>query len=141
MATRTASRMLLCTAVSTALILVASSPALALHSIGFKDNFFNSCDANVTIDDALIGSPGKIESWGGYRCPTGSTWAGEMTIKITRNGVKVKEVQKSINGSVSSDSVNATVADDAGTQNWQATLTLFRPGFASTIISTGVIPS
>ncbi|WP_144420344.1 hypothetical protein [Micromonospora haikouensis] len=134
-------RFLAATGTAAALVLFSSTPAMALSSTGFKDSFFNQCDANVTIDDALVGSPGKIEAWGGYVCPTGSTWAGTMTITIKRNGVAVKKTDKAANGKESSDSVNAAVADDAGTQDWQATLTLFRPGFSQTLIATGVIPS
>lgn len=116
-----------------------ASPASAHVATGYADSFYGQCDGNVTISDELIGSPGKIEAWGGFACPSKIPWAGQMTLQVFKNGVKVSEVKKSANGTT--DHIDATLTNSAGTQRWRAQLTLFRPGFASTIISTGEIPS
>src|SRR5215218_2224026 len=76
-------------AVAATAILMAASPASAATSSGVQDNFQFSCDASVYITDSLIGSPGRIEAWGGFSCPNPQQWGGVLEVEIYRNGVKV----------------------------------------------------
>lgn len=125
---------------SGALVLIVASPAAAHTSIGDKPNFFLECDASVYITNELVGSPGKIEAWGGFVCPSNLKWAGDLRLQILRNNAVVRNEQKHAPQS-SSDHIDATYDNTVGTQNWQAKLWLNRPGFDSTLITTGVIPA
>lgn len=122
------------------LVLTVASPAAAYTSVGEKPNFFLECDASVYITDELVGSLGKIEARGGFVCPGDLKWAGDLRLRIYRNNTEVKSVQKHAPQS-SSDHIDARYDNPVGTQNWQAKLWLNRPGFDSTLIVTGVIPS
>jgi hypothetical protein len=138
---RKAIRWLSAAALASAIIAVAGSPAYAETSSGHHDNFWYSCDASVYITDDLIGSPGKIEAWGGFACLR-QYWGGVMRLKIRKNGATVKEVVKNVpGGAAMTDHIDATVANSSGRQNWSATLTMSRPGMDTLVISTGVIPS
>jgi hypothetical protein len=128
-------------ALTSAIIAGAASPAHAETSSGHHDNFWYSCDASVYITDDLIGSPGKIEAWGGFACNR-QYWGGVMRLRINKNGAKVKEVTKNVpGGAAMSDHIDATVANSPGRQNWSATMWLSRPGMDTLVISTGVIPA
>ena len=140
MKARNALRWLATAAASTALILSVASPAAAQTAIGLKDDFFFGCDASVYISDSLPGSPGKIEAWGGYSCPSPTKWAGSMRIKIYKGSRVVAEAAKGT-GEASTDHVSVSASNASGTQEWRATLWLFRAGNPQTLIATGVISS
>lgn len=120
-------------------VLNLASPAQAQTSTGVKDDFYYSCDASVYITDDLIGSPGKIEAWGGFSCAQ-QYWGGTMRVEIWRNNVKVAEASKGI-ASAMTDHVDATTNNASGTQSWQAKLWLARPLSDSVLLTTGVIYS
>ncbi|MEU8409351.1 hypothetical protein AB0C19_24410 [Micromonospora sp. NPDC048842] len=119
--------------------LALASPASAKSSTGFADDFFPRCDANVTVADDLVGSVGKIDAYGGFFCETGREFSGTMTLQLFKNGAKVSEAKKGVNGN--GDSLGITVSNPVNPQDWRAKLTIFRPGFSSTIIDTGTIRS
>jgi hypothetical protein len=128
-------------AAASAIIAGAAAPAHAETSIGVHDNFFFSCDASVYITDSLIGSPGKIEAWGGFVCDR-QYWGGVMRLQIRRNGSKVAEVTKNVpGGAAMTGHIDATVTNISGRQNWQAVMWLSRPGSGTVVVSTGVIPA
>jgi hypothetical protein len=134
-------RWLTALAVAGAVVVGAAAPASAITSSGHHDNFFYSCDASVYISDTLIGSPGKIEAWGGFSC-AGHYWGGRMTLQIFKNGQQVKEVIKDVaKGAARTDHIDGWVANSSGSQRWSAKLWLFRPMSGTTLIATGEITS
>jgi hypothetical protein len=126
-------------ATTAGLLLATTGPASAATAIGTADDFFQQCDASVYVTDSLIGSSGKIEAWGGFVCPQSFKFVGQVRIDL-KNGTKVvKTDAKNVNAST--DSVNATVTNSSGVQSWHADLKIFRPGFDTWIVSTGVVKS
>ena len=121
------------------LLAATAGPASAKTSSGIWDDFFVQCDASVYVPDSLTGSPGKVEAWGGYSCPTSFKFIGEIKLQLKNGNTAVKTDQKNVNASTGD--VNATVTNSSGTQNWHADLTIFRPGFDSWIVSTGIVAS
>ncbi len=127
------------TSASAALLVATATPAAAATAMGVADDWFQLCDASVTVTDDLIGSPGKIEAWGGYSCPTGFRFEGQMKITLKKGNTKAKEHAKNVKGST--DHVDVTVNNAAGLQDWHADLWLFRPGMDPVIVSTGEVRS
>jgi hypothetical protein len=122
------------------LLLATGGPAAAATAIGEQESFFNQCDALVFVSDTLIGSPGKIEAWGGWACPQSFKFVGELKIELKNGNALVKNDQKASRG-LSTLDVNATTDNISGLQNWHADLKIFRPGYDTWIVSTGVIRS
>ena len=126
--------------ITTSLLLATGGPANAATASGEQLNFFNQCDALVYISDTLIGSDGKVEAWGGWSCPTSFRFVGELSIELKNGNSVVKKTQKATRGASTLD-VSATTTNSSGKQNWHADLKIFRPGYDTWIVSTGVIKS
>jgi hypothetical protein len=127
-------------ACSAALVSATAVPAAAATASGVADNWIGQCDASVYVSDDLIGSAGKIEAWGGYVCPTGYHFIGQLRITLRKGKTTAKTYGKNVQGD--SHHVDVTVPNAAGNQDWHADLWLFRPGMSDAIVvSTGVVRS
>lgn len=122
------------------MLLATAGPAAAATASGEQENFYNQCDALVYISDTLIGSPGKVEAWGGWSCPQSLKFVGTLKIELKNGNAVVKKDEKASRGDSTLD-VNATTNNISGVQNWHADLKIFRPGYDTWIVSTGVIRS
>jgi hypothetical protein len=132
-------KVLVAIGVTVCLLLAITPPATAATAMGVLDGFFGRCDASVYVSDSLIGSPGKIEAWGGYSCPQSFKFIGEVKLVLKNGNAVVQETQKAVNQAT--NDVNITVTNSPGVQNWHADMWIFRPGFDRWIISTGMVSS
>ncbi|MCM4083644.1 hypothetical protein [Paractinoplanes hotanensis] len=139
MRTRRSATALAVAGASTTILAVSAAPAAAQTAAGVADNFYGSCDASVYVSDDLTGSPGKVEAWGGYTCPTSFDYVGQLRLTLRDGTATIGTDQKAVNGPT--DHVDVTADNVSGVQNWHADLWIFRPGYDPTIVSTGEVRS
>lgn len=126
--------------VPTAAVLGLASPASAATVTGLQNDFYSNCDAIVMASDALIGSPYRIEAWGGFSCMQPTVWGGDMRITLYRDGAKVAENEKHVN-EIFSGEISTGTDNVPGTQRWKVDIWLFRPRMTPALVSTGELLS
>ncbi|GIH07099.1 hypothetical protein Rhe02_51660 [Rhizocola hellebori] len=122
-------------------IAVVQAPAMAKTASGVDENFWAGCDASLYVSDSVIGSPGKIEAWGGWSCPSPAVWGGVLTIDLYRNGTKVASQAKNYDKFAATGHGEVTATNIAGSQNWYAKLWMSGAIYAEVRITTGTIAS
>ncbi|MED7931950.1 hypothetical protein SMD20_47550 [Nonomuraea sp. LP-02] len=127
-------------AAAVAFMLATQSSAIAQTSTGDLENWVGNCDAVVAISDDLIGSPGRIEAWGGYSCSNPQKWGGVLRIQIFKGSQKVAD--KVANWPLGTTGhVETSVANTSGTQAWYAKMIISSTMSQGGTVRTGTIYS
>ena len=131
---RLSARLIALAAAVTALVVALQSPASATSSVVVVNNFYNSCDAQVSVSDAV--QSGSVTVNAIWWCPSGKSFFPSTIIAvISVNGAEVKRASKSTGflDDPQSLSVQVSYPDWSSTDSFKGSMILTGPSTNRTV--------